>query len=362
MAIASPDMVSSSVRHIVHLSYAKGRLTSASPQKWLDRVAFVTGVPEKLLEYGPQTVIYNIDYKGEVRRHGVTYLFPRFRRWQLVLPFRFNKFIKRLKPDVILIHGLVFPWQIIMLRNILGPSVKFICQHHSERPFKDLRKHLAKRADRYIGGYLFASKEQGNEWVRAGQISSIEKVHEVIGMASIFHSDSSKRDSRTYLWIGDLDKNKDPLLVARAFRKFSEGKDVRLYMIYQERQLEKELKKIVTPSIQLVGTVEHAKLQAWFNKASYIISTSHYEGIGIAVLEAMSCGCFPIVTNIPSFRTMTAGGTLGRLFEPGDEIGLITALEQTFDISRSDEVIAHYEAELSFEANGRKIMNVINNL
>ena len=348
--------------HIVHLSYTVPRPSYSDPHTWLARLGFITGVPQKLLKHGPQTVIYNIDYKGEVREHGVTYLFPRFRRWQLVLPFAFNRFIKKLEPDVVLVQGLIFPWQVIMLRNTLGPNVKMICQHQAERPFKDIRKYFAKQADRYIGAYLFASKEQGNEWVKAGQISSIEKVHEVIGTASMFSPDHSKKDINTYLWIGDLDNNKDPLLVARAFAKFSADKDVKLYMIYQQRQLEEELKKIITPSIHLVGKVQHPDLQAWFNKASYIISTSHYEGSGIAVTEAMSCGCFPIITNIPSFRMMTVNGKIGRLFEAGDENGLVDALEQTRGNSKSEEVIAHYNAELSFEANERKIINIINNL
>jgi glycosyltransferase involved in cell wall biosynthesis len=133
-------------------------------------------------------------------------------------------------------------------------------------------------------------------------------------------------------------------------------------MIYQQCLLEDQLKAIISPSIHLVGKVEHPMLQQWFNKASYIISTSHYEGSGIAVLEALSCGCFPILTNIPSFRMMTGRGKIGRLFEAGDEEGLIAALEETRGVSDTRQIVEHFEAELSFEANARKIMNIINSL
>ncbi len=143
--------------------------------------------------YGKQTVIYNIHYKGEIQRNGVRYLFPAFKRWQLVLPFSYNRLIKKLKPDVILVHGLIFPWQIIMLRNIIGPGVKIICQHHAERPFKDFRKYLLRKADKYIGAYLFASRDQGEEWVKEGQISSMKKVHEVMGTSSIFYPENRQR-------------------------------------------------------------------------------------------------------------------------------------------------------------------------
>ena len=96
--------------HFVHLSYTLARPKYTDPESWLARIAFVSGVPEKMVQYGQQTVIHNIHYKGEIQRNGVRYLFPAYKRWQLVLPFAYNRFIKKLKPDVVLIHGLIFPW------------------------------------------------------------------------------------------------------------------------------------------------------------------------------------------------------------------------------------------------------------
>ena len=350
-------------KHIIHLSYTLARPKYTSPERWLARVAFVSGVQEKLVSFGKQTVIYNIHDKGEIERNGVQYLFPAFKRWQLLLPFAYNRFIRKLKPDVILVHGLIFPWQVIMLRKSLGPDVKIICQHHAERPFQDFRATIFRWADKYVGAYLFASKSQGEEWVNANQVSSMSKVHEIMGTSSTFFPEYRSRNGKVYLWIGDLDKNKDPLLAARAFMEFSKKHDdVQLNMIYQQNQQEGELKKIASDKINLVGKVEHAKLQEWFNRADFIISTSHYEGSGIAVCEAMSCGCIPILTNIPSFRMMTGNGKVGRLFEAGDEKGLATALEGMFDSDESKKVIDFFDAELSFEANARKIMNVVDQI
>ena len=119
------------------------------------------------------------------------------------------------------------------------------------------------------------------------------------------------------------------------------------------------LRPHITANIHLIGKVEHWQLRDWFNRADFIISTSRYESAGIAVCEAMSCGCFPILTNIPSFRMMTGNGKIGRLFEDN---GLLTVLEETFNTSRPQEIIDHFNAELSFEANARKIINVIRKL
>lgn len=350
------------VKHIVHISYTLARPKFTDPEVWLKKVVFTSGVVEKLLPYGPQTVVYHIHYKGELERNGVKYIFSGLKRWQLVLPFGLNRRIKKLKPDVVLCHGLIFPWQLIMLRLIAGPKLKIICQHHAERPFKDFRKCFSRWADKYIGGYLFAAKQQGEEWVRAKQISSMNKVHEVMGTSSIFHFENRRREGKKYLWIGDLDENKDPVTLVKAFVAFSKNKDVELSMIFQNDVLLEKTRPLANEKIHFVGKVEHAKLQDWFNEADFIISTSHYEGSGIAVCEALSCGCFPILTNIPSFRMMTGYGKIGRLFEAGSENDLIKALEETEGVKNSDKIIQHFNEELSFEANARKIINVIKTL
>ena len=118
-------------------------------------------------------------------------------------------------------------------------------------------------------------------------------------------------------------------------------------------------------SDQLVGKVPHHQLQSWYNSAIFIISGSHYEGSGIAVCEAMSCGCIPVVTNIMSFRKMTGPGKCGFIYEPGNEQELLEVLLQTRELDIEKErtkVLAQFKAELSFEAIAGKIDRVITTL
>jgi glycosyltransferase involved in cell wall biosynthesis len=115
-------------------------------------------------------------------------------------------------------------------------------------------------------------------------------------------------------------------------------------------------------SIVLKGKVPHRELQQWYNCADFIISGSHYEGSGIAVCEAMSCGCIPIITNIASFRMMTENGKYGFLYEPGNDDQLFLALlkTQTLNIPvLREEVVAHFENKLSFKAIATKINELI---
>ena len=130
-------------------------------------------------------------------------------------------------------------------------------------------------------------------------------------------------------------------------------------MIYQEDTLLPAINNLFEqfPSgksnICMVGKLEHEELGKWYNLADYIISSSHYEGSGIAVCEAMSCGCIPIVTNIPSFKMMTGRGKCGRLFTPGNEEELYNNLAASLHDNRGYEsqlVLEQFNKELSFEA------------
>jgi glycosyltransferase involved in cell wall biosynthesis len=172
-----------------------------------------------------------------------------------------------------------------------------------------------------------------------------------------------------FLWVGRLNENKDPLTVVRSFIEFLSWQPAaRLYMIFQTEELLPQVNDVIkknrgtAKSIHLVGNVPHGQLGSWHNSADFFISASHYEGGGAAVVEAMSCGCIPILTNIDAFAGLTGGGKCGFLFKPGDEKGLLTALLKTREINLETErekVQEQYRNELSFEAIGKKIRAIL---
>jgi glycosyltransferase involved in cell wall biosynthesis len=173
-----------------------------------------------------------------------------------------------------------------------------------------------------------------------------------------------------YLWVGHLNTNKNPLMVVRAFLRFAaQREDVALYMIFQSNGLLQEVKSLLganaaSAHIHLVGKVEHAALQSWFSAADFFLSGSYYEGSGIAACEAMSCGCIPILTDIPSFRFMT-GSRCGLLYPAGDEDALLAALERCTGINKetwSRQTLQQFHECLSFEAIASKIQDVISGL
>jgi glycosyltransferase involved in cell wall biosynthesis len=358
---------------IISTSYTN-TLEFNDPNKWLNRICFYTGILEEMAKKHDVESIEQINYSGKLEQNGVVYNFLNFGDKKNYFPFKLHKYIKKLKPDIVFINGFIFPLQIIQLRMTLGRDVKIIVFHRAERPFTGMKRWLQQVADNSVDAYLFSSVNFGDEWIKSGIIKNKNKIHEVIQSSSSFtplekntaRSLLSIEGSPIFLWVGRLNTNKDPVSVVKAFKNYlKELPSARLFMIYQSEELIDEIKKLTadTKEIILIGQIEHKNLQYWYSSADFIISGSHYEGSGIAVSEAMSCGCIPIATNIISFKTML--GNCGKLYEPGDEAALHAVLLTTNDMNLKKEkakALQQFNKELSFEAIARKIETVISSI
>jgi glycosyltransferase involved in cell wall biosynthesis len=364
---------------IVNLSYSVPNVKSTNPEDWLKMISHSTGFLEKMGTTFEVISIYNINCNQNFQKSGVTYLFRTCSKWELWVPIRFNFLVKKMDPDVVIVNGLMFPWQIVMLRWQVGKHIKILAQHHAEKPLGDIRQYFQQWADRYIAAYLFCSSELAIPWVQKRQIRHAEKIKEVMEASSHFRPMEKKRAREitkvtgdpVFLWVGRLDENKDPLTVVKAFARFSSVKpNARLYLIFQSDELLDDIKRFLIDShtskiIHLVGKIGHDEIQNWYSSADFIISSSHYEGSGVSICEGLSCGCIPILTNIPSFRMMSRQGTIGILFEPGNIESLFTAFKKTQEIDLATErqkALEQFKSTLSFDAISKKIMNVIDNL
>jgi glycosyltransferase involved in cell wall biosynthesis len=357
---------------IIYLSYARmpGMRDHGA---WLKRLSFYTRQLEAMTPYAEIHSIHLIDDKNVIVRNGVTYHFLDLKKLQIILPFRLHRYIDSLAPDVVMIHGMVFPWQVLWLRHQLRRTANIIAIHHAELPLRFPKRELQRIVDRFISAYFFASHELGLPWINNGQIASENKVHEIMEVTSTFTPFPELKDliqeRSTYLWVGRLDKNKDPVTLVKGFVRFLEiFPDANLSVIYRGGTLREEMDSVITSknipkgSVVLMEDVPHEELQIWYNKADFIISTSHYEGSGTAVCEGMSCGCIPILTNIPSFKMMTAQGAVGLLFNPGDETALLEALRKskTLDVVKQrQKVLQQFQDLLSPEAIAKKTMDVV---
>jgi len=352
--------------HIIDLSYYYSAHVNA-PDVLLNNhhpnIGYVNHLPP-----GCQvSVIKFMNYEGKLEKNGVSYYFFKGSSSRFWMPYTVHQFIKQLQPDVVLLHGLIYPLQVIGLKKQLGKKAKLIVQHHAEQPASGLKAYGQRLADKHIDAYLFTAKEQADPWVKRGIIKSDKKITEVTEGSTDFEKINKEEaqcitginGNNNFLWVGRLDKNKDPLTVVKAFLQYAQtAPESKLFMIYQQNELEKSVTDLLAKNntknhILLVGKKPHEELLYWYNSVDFFLSGSHKEGSGYALIEAMACGCIPVVTDIPSFRKITAGGKTGFLYEAGNVPALYAALCSLRNISKKEysaKVIAHFNQNLSFKS------------
>lgn len=363
---------------IINLSYQRhsGQRDAA---QWISNYGLFYGIWEAVAARNEVQFLEFIDANGQIERNGITYHFQRKNNLSLLFPFALHRFLKKQQPDVVVVHGMLFPLQVILLRRSLGKAVKIIVQHHAEKPLKGWRRRLQPLADKHVDAYFFTAWGLAESWMEQGLISHRSKVYEVMETTSVFHilektearKQTGVEGGKNYLWVGRLNDNKDPLLLLRSFIRFIKvHSDVHLYMIYHTEELLQEIKQILEQDadaikqIHLVGKVPHEQLLYWYNSVAFIVSCSHYEGSGVAVCEAMSCGCIPLVTAIPSFQFMT-GGVCGQLFAPGSQEMLEDVLTASYNMDIEAErllTLNQYRRRLSPVAIAAGIQEILDSL
>jgi glycosyltransferase involved in cell wall biosynthesis len=99
--------------------------------------------------------------------------------------------------------------------------------------------------------------------------------------------------------------------------------------IQAQRWIE-ELK--VTAAVELLPSVSREEMAGLFREAAIAVSPSIHDGTPNTLLEAMACGCFPVVGDLESLREWIEPGINGFLIDPDDPSELaeavIEALEQ----------------------------------
>ncbi len=345
-----------------------------SPREWLERIRCYTGWAEYLAKKHSIIRVDQINFEGEFTYQDIIYHCIDDGKRRNYFPLRLNRFVKELNPDIVVVSSFQYPLQLILLRICLGKNIRIILQHHAEIPYTGIKKYLQNFATRHADAFLFTSYETGATWVRKKNLHTDKKIYELQEVSSSFLPVDQKTarkitrasGSPVFLWVGRLNQNKDPLTVVRAFLKYSELQpDAKMYMIYQSEELLGELDRLLTKKTEYspivsIGKIPHHELLYWYNSADFYISASHYEGSGTALCEAMSCGCIPIVSNIPPSRKIS--GSSGLFFEPGNENELRSTLKNTARVNLEEgriRVLDHFKKELSFPSIAERFEQII---
>lgn len=116
--------------------------------------------------------------------------------------------------------------------------------------------------------------------------------------------------------------------------------------------------------IRLLGYVDRDELPALYTAATAFVYPSHFEGFGLPVLEAMSCGTPTIVSNVSSLPEITAKA--GLLFPPNNPTILIEKIKQLLNDKSLSQTLSKkglaQAAKFSWEKTARETLTVFEEL
>jgi glycosyltransferase involved in cell wall biosynthesis len=189
-----------------------------------------------------------------------------------------------------------------------------------------------RKADRIIA-ISHATSCDVQEYFALNDPSKVRVVHLACG--DIFRPLDREEERKTkaekpfLLYVGDRNHYKNFQFLLRAFAKWP-GRDGVELVVVGGRDWSTEETAIIrdlhlSECVRLIEAVDDQDLVRLYHEALAFVYPSLYEGFGIPLLEALSCGCVVVASRIPS--TIEVAADCPIYFEPGQPDSLIAALD-----------------------------------
>ena len=314
------------------------------------------------------TVVQAAHRRQTLQRDGVTYYFMDDPHPQ---PAGVLDAIASLSPDVVHVQGLNSPRAMAPLSRAVR-GVPILVQDHGAVLPSGWRASAWRWAHRSLDGVAFTARDQALPWKRAKILREDLPVFEVLESSCSFtpgDHEAARSAMKMFgdpclLWTGRLDANKDPLTTLAAFERAATAlPDARLWCCFgapspllgavTERIAQSP---ILSKRVTLLGQRPHDEMEMRFRAADFFVQTSHHEGSGYSLLEALACGATPLVTDIPAARQIV--GDAGALTPVDDVDALVEAIvawarEDRQSLRRAAR--ARFDAALTFDVIGRQL-------
>lgn len=237
------------------------------------------------------------------------------------IPFKISKKLKN--QDIIHQHQLLGSWIAIILKTILKIPLlirtgydMYLFSLHENKSFyiQYLYKLLTKLSFRLSNIYTITSNSDAIFLKENLNIDS----NKLRIRPNFIEENKSKlfdqRESNKILSVGRLEDQKNYLFLINSLRNLSNWQVDIVGSGSQKRALEK-IADEVELKVNFVGNLKYEELERLYQNYKFYISTSKFEGNPKTVLEAMSFGCVPIVSNISNHTEIVKHNFNGFVFD-----------------------------------------------
>ena len=140
-------------------------------------------------------------------------------------------------------------------------------------------------------------------------------------------------DKEIWLSVGHLSERKDPMMIVRSFKKLLDLNPHQVLVFIGSGPLEASLRTDESDSVRFLGRVDNPV--AFLQASDYFISASKAEGLPNSVLEALATGLPVCLSDIGPHREFFSYSKPGELFESGNELDLMQAMQR---LRRSERI------------------------
>lgn len=138
---------------------------------------------------------------------------------------------------------------------------------------------------------------------------------------------SDERDN-TFLLVGRLEHQKGLIDILPALSRLHTRNEFEVHVL-GDGPLLSLLEKTLPSSgsaVRLMGSVND--VQERMSRATALLQPSHFEGLSLSILEALSLGCVPIVSRASSASEIIEDGRNGFLFDVADWRAMLRAMDR----------------------------------
>lgn len=213
--------------------------------------------------------------------------------------------------------------------------------------FKFIFWFVSKRADRIIT----VSENTKKDLLRFFNINE-EKIKVIpLGAGNEFvHKDTNEidylfekyqipRNKKIFLYVGNLLPHKNLNRLLEGFSQMNGKENCTLVLVgkaFDGRSVGTREKDLGIENLVIhAGMVSQEDLVNFYNLADLFILPSLYEGFGLPVLEALSCGTPVACSNTSSLPEV--GGNVSRYFDPKDPSSIAKVLEESMNLKGTND-------------------------
>ena len=147
---------------------------------------------------------------------------------------------------------------------------------------------------------------------------------------TVFSATFEGREEGHLLYVGRLSPQKNLPALLSAVDK---SKFVKKLTLIGHGELHKELSESalkISKEVEFLGTIPNHKIAEYMKTCTAYILPSFYEGLPKTLLEAMSCGCACIGTDVEGIREVLSNGVTGVLCTT-DESSIMESIDSVFN-------------------------------